>query len=759
MGEKGKSVGVTKPKKKLTFALPVDSNFASNSAIPAASSAPKAVPHAVTSSTKAMPSVALKAGPARPSSSDAAVPVALTLAKAVKASKFKPAVPPPAKPAKSTRSAKPVVVSANPLLPPAKISLRPAPSTSVPSNMNIPSVTITKSKPATVALDTEDSFDDEQFELRPEDLGDLSDGSVGNGIEGGSGEDLGGQGDVERVHDEEQPEGMPSWTDLKSYIAQKRTHSAARSSPEPEKVSKRSKRVEAPAAPDVSMNVEAIFRTVFGHPSGSNDQASSSVPRQPAQIDTSNMVQSTVLFLTKDSTVTLEAQGDWDTRVKIMTSDGRTMAVDRNTYNAFQELITSAAEDLTSGSGNQNQGDPDQSMGDSEQEQSAPPAPENHLPDDHRTPGGVETDLRATRNLGPQGASTHGKGKMTMVICSFIVEMILQEGTVSLGPGLSLQREISSLEVTSLSGNGKVMLSDIQVIVTLDLPPLPRQRIVTEKGDTGPAIVGLLIKVAPDRQGTIRTTRGLEMGALPPRTDTVIEALGHHLTDGVHTLAPALALALGPETAGICTRGLVQGIIDTGTLLLAGTFWVQGVLGAGWLSPIGLGALTTKAVRAAKEKAFSKPGGFQLDKETGLVIQSVRMVDSSGDKDLTVRDFLEASSLFVRVAAEQYEKLFDIINSKEDLREQWPAYAEYLNQAFIKDVYNRHDDCRQDLILETFHFFFVCASFQNLVVLRFWYSSEVRLKPFLSEQMLEVWFTKSWRNSSHWGNKVGRQEG
>ncbi|KAJ7584009.1 hypothetical protein C8J56DRAFT_893638 [Mycena floridula] len=639
-GEKGKSVGETKPKKKLTFALPVDSDFASNSAIPADSLAPKAVPHAVASSTKVTPSVlpsskappatepvvpTRKARPAKSSSSNAAVPVASTSSKAAKASKFKPAVPPPAKPAKSTRPAKPVVVSANPLLPPAKISSRPAPSSSVPSNVNLPSATVTKPKPAIFTSDTKDSFNEEQFEPRLEDLQDLSGGSVGDDVEEGSREDLGGQGGVERVRDEDQPEGMPSRTDLKSYIAQKRTRSAARSSPEPEKVSKRSKRVEAPAAPDVSMDVEAIFRTVFGHPLGSNDQGSSKpVPKHSAQLDMSNAVQSTVLFLPKDGTVAPEAQEDWDARIKITMLDGRTMAVDRNTYDAFRELIASAAEDLASGSGNQNQEDPNQSLGDSEQEQLAPPAPENHLLNNRRKHSREEEDDR--------GHSQLRRRKEVQ---------ILQGDTIGLGPGHGLQQGIPSPEVANLTDDGKAMLGvHTQVVVIPDLAPLPQQRTVTEMVDTGLAIVGLLAGAIPDRRETISMTRGPETGALLPRIDTDIEVPGHHLADGARTLA--LALVPEPEIADIPVR--VLSVPDR----------VQGVLGAGWLSPIGLGALTTKAVRAAKEKAFSKPGGFQLDKETGLVIQSVRTVDNSGDKDLTVLDFLEASTLFVRAVRSYY---------------------------------------------------------------------------------------------------------
>ncbi|KAJ7599150.1 hypothetical protein C8J56DRAFT_1040028 [Mycena floridula] len=128
-------------------------------------------------------------------------------------------------------------------------------------------------------------------------------------------------------------------------------------------------------------------------------------------------------------------------------------------------------------------------------------------------------------------------------------------------------------------------------------------------------------------------TRGTETGALLPRIDTIIKVPGHLLTGSTLSPAPALVLSLGPGIIDIPARGLIQGITIASTLLFPDR--VQEVLDAGWLSPIGLGALTTKAVRAAKEKAFSKPGGFQLNKETRLIIQSVRMVDNSGDKDLS----------------------------------------------------------------------------------------------------------------------------
>ncbi|KAJ7574087.1 hypothetical protein C8J56DRAFT_902720 [Mycena floridula] len=599
-GEKGKSAGITKLKRKLIFALPVDSEFASNSAIPAASSVSKAVPPAVLPSSKAAPSVTplskaplvpkpvamtKKPGPFKAVSSTAVVLMAQTSSKAVKASKFKPAVPPPAKPRRSMRAAKAVAASVNLLLPPAKVPSRPALSSVVLAKANPPSVAVTKPGLMTVALNTEDSFDDEEFELGLRDLQDLSGDSTGCDTEEGLGEDLGAQNDIEAVDDEVQAEGNSSQIDLKSYIAQKRTRSVTRSFPEPDKASKRNKRVDAPIAPDVSMDIKTIFRNIFGHPSGLNDQAPlKSALKQTSQSATPMAVRSTGLFLPKGGTVTAEAQKDWDTQVKIMTLDGRNMAINRNTYDAFRQLIASAVEELASGPGNQNKEDPDQLM---------------------EAPGQ------------DQPGTDHA----------------LQDICVTVDRGLEA-----------------IIVPDTAHILDL----LHQQQIVTEKD------VNDLV--------TIIGISG--------------EALGHLHVDGALSRTPEVVDTLVPDR-------------------------VKGVLGAGWLSPIGLGALTTKVVRAMKEKAFWKPGGFQLDKETGHVIQNVSTVDNSSDKDLTVLDFLKSLSLFVRTihfyyvpqrcrrtgsseasrVADQYEKLFDTIKSKEDLWEQWPAYAKYLNQAFVEDIH------------------------------------------------------------------------
>ncbi|KAJ7582162.1 hypothetical protein C8J56DRAFT_1056303 [Mycena floridula] len=91
-----------------------------------------------------------------------------------------------------------------------------------------------------------------------------------------------------------------------------------------------------------------------------------------------------------------------------------------------------------------------------------------------------------------------------------------------------------------------------------------------------------------------------------------------------------------------------------------------------------------------------------------------------------------------------------------NLWEQWPAYAEYLNQAFVEDIYNHWDNRRskihifdkerQDFLLQTFNIFFDFSS-KSFIFVRFWHRLKVRFKPFLSEQVLEMRFTEPWRKS------------
>ncbi|KAJ7600061.1 hypothetical protein C8J56DRAFT_4831 [Mycena floridula] len=747
---KGKEVdvGLSKPKRKLTFALPNVPDFSSNAAtfaVPPSSVAILAAPSTTLPSSippsapkpAAKVAASKKTGVAAPSSSKA-VPLAAAASssKVAAASKAKPAANPSssstakAKPAKSTRPAKP----ANPLLPPATVPARPKLNSVVPPAQNPTSVAPAKPNHAS---NSDDSFDDDEFELGVKDLQDLSGGSAGDGTKEDLDQDLGPQDETGAVSDEDQSEGNSSRSDLKSYIARKRSRSTARSSPESGKVSKRSKRVPAPAAPDVSVDVEAIFRDIFGHaPVPNHSIPLKSAMKPSAQLNLSGAVKSTILFLPKGGTVAADAQQDWDTRIKVTASDGRTLAIDKDTYEALRLLIASAAEGLAPSPENQDEPEPDQSMEEPQPEQPVPPSPCSRR--DKHSPHGPRRRLHRSRS------ASHSPGRRDGSSRAHGIQAPDRKQSSERNNGSQHQsrhQRNRDHDSSTRRSRSRSRSPGRRHEPRGRASPGRRDREVRRRGSDYRHSRSRSHSRSPSPTGNRRRERNYRSrSSHSPRRSRSRSPRSRRVDERSHyrrstsrdrhrrrsSRSPSRRRRSRSRSRNrqhsrsrshSRDRRRRRSPSRRDFSVLSVPDAVQGVLGAGWLSPIGLGALTTKAVRAAKEKAFSKPGGFQLDKETGQVIQSVRTVDNSGDKDLTVLDFLEAASLFVRAirsyfvpqgrrrtgssealaVAEQYETIFEIVKSKEDLREQWPAYAEYLSQAFIEDVYNRRDDRRSSI--------------------------------------------------------------
>ncbi|KAJ7599189.1 hypothetical protein C8J56DRAFT_881681 [Mycena floridula] len=602
--------------------------------------------------------------------------------------------------------------------PKRKLSI-PTAQSDFSSNAAVPGPLLTKPVPSSSSnpssLEPElDSLEGEQFDLGEEDLRNLPEDTPSKAPgwdqsscqddqeEGATGSDGVSVDEVPRI-------------DIKTYLARKRTLSDSQPSPGPSRATKQGKSslVTSSLAPDVSQDIDRDLAALFGQASSlplaqqTKPLKSALKPQRQQQSHWSSREKDQIIIRHKGDEIAPEAMDDWNSRVKVVTADGRTMAVDKDTYAAFQHLISMAANEVAAGKA------VDLGLA----------RPESHNRDQARTTNQWSPLVAAEVHvLDPQSAGTCELARTHLAKIPSVVIEVLVHGLQVAG---QIRKPRTSLVVVRQTA-GPVSRRRDQVVGTPET--LGRVRALAQLLDTGIRSR----RIGPATDLLLATVIAL----LPP--GTVVDGEGAGLVQGIVVHIPEIdlaagiilvrgitvALTLGRETEIIAALVLVRiptlardPVITPGrvpeTMVVAipdlsrevagqipGIAIKSGLYGAGSLA-----ALTSKAVKAAKDKAFAKPAAFQIDKESGNVIQSVRMVDNSGDKDMSVLDFLEASNLFVKAirrffipqgrtrtgtsvaldTADEYQKIFDFLKSRNDLRENWPAYKEYLTTAIVID--------------------------------------------------------------------------
>ncbi|KAJ7592234.1 hypothetical protein C8J56DRAFT_522187 [Mycena floridula] len=226
---------------------------------------------------------------------------------------------------------------------------RPSIAKPVPSSSFKP--TPSSLTPLSVPETEPDSLDGEQFDLGEEELRDLSE-EIPSKVLGWN--QTSGQDDQDESvtgSDGVSVDEIPH-IDIKTYLVRKRAHSGSQSKPGPSKVPKRGEFpvVSSSLAPDVSQDIDRDLSATFNSDPPATPAAISSKPlksalkpqKQPL-MRPSGREKDHIFFLHDGEELAPEVMADWESRVKVVTADGRTMAVDRDTYGAFQQLIAMAA--------------------------------------------------------------------------------------------------------------------------------------------------------------------------------------------------------------------------------------------------------------------------------------------------------------------------------------------------------------------------------------------------------------------------------
>ncbi|KAJ7576610.1 hypothetical protein C8J56DRAFT_398038 [Mycena floridula] len=227
----------------------------------------------------------------------------------------------------------------------------PHPSTTKPVLSSSFKPTPSSLAPLSVPETEPDSLDGEQFDLGKEELRDLSEDFPSkvlgwNQISGQDDQDESATGSDGISVDE-----IPR-IDIKTYLVRKRAHSGSQSKPGPSKVPKRGEIpvVSSSLAPDVSQDIDRDLSATFNSDPPGTPAAISSKPLKSALkpqkrrlTRPSSREKDHIIILHDGEEIAPEVMADWESRIKVVTADGRTMAVDRDTYGAFQQLIAMAA--------------------------------------------------------------------------------------------------------------------------------------------------------------------------------------------------------------------------------------------------------------------------------------------------------------------------------------------------------------------------------------------------------------------------------
>ncbi|KAJ7598318.1 hypothetical protein C8J56DRAFT_1039189 [Mycena floridula] len=201
-----------------------------------------------------------------------------------------------------------------------------------------------------------DSLEGEQFDLGEEDLRNLPEDTPSKA-----------PGWDQSSHQDDQEEGATGSDgvsvdevpriSIKAYLARKHSLSDSQPSPGPSRATKRGKSslVTSSLAPDVSQDIDRDLAALYGQASPSplaqptKPLKSALKPQRQQQTCRSSKEKDQIIIRHRGDEIAPEAMDDWNSRVKVVTADGRTMAVDKDTYAAFQHLISMAANKVAAG--------------------------------------------------------------------------------------------------------------------------------------------------------------------------------------------------------------------------------------------------------------------------------------------------------------------------------------------------------------------------------------------------------------------------